>query len=70
LELTEIDLAEGIVEPTLPRLSEEDVALDMDEILIEMFSDEESESGESENETSDDENEADDGNDGNNSDED
>jgi hypothetical protein len=47
------DLAEGILEPTLPRLSEEDVALDMDEVLIEMFSDEESESGESEDETSD-----------------
>ena len=36
----------------------EDVALEVDKILIEMYSDEESESGESENEGSDSENEA------------
>ena len=36
----------------------EDVALEVDKILIEIYSDEESESGESENEGSDNENEA------------
>jgi hypothetical protein len=38
------ELADGIPEPTLVRLSEEDVALDMDEVVVDVIDEEDSES--------------------------
>ena len=51
-ELNEIErildeLADGIPEPTLVRLGEEDVTLDMDEIMVDVVDEEESESSDS-----------------------
>ena len=41
------ELADGILEPTLVRSSEEDVALDMDEVMVDVIDEEESESSDS-----------------------
>ena len=38
------ELADGIPEPTLIRLSEEDVALDMDEVVVDVIDEEDSDS--------------------------
>jgi len=38
------ELADGVPEPTLLRLGEEDVALDMDEVVVDVIDDEEEES--------------------------
>lgn len=52
IEMILDELADGVAEPTLLRLSEEDVALDMDEVVVDVIDDEEEESDDDDSEES------------------